>query len=253
MAGQMMTMDEVRVAARYRGDLEGLEDRHSDLDLNREANLSVRQLRMKLANEDVLDVLTPTSILSLPSSPAVTGGSWAEIDWPTDAILVRGLDVRVDGSWLTIPQGEFAQRLQGPIQGQNSFSVGSTLSMWVPRSLPQPSTTTRVAGKIMLFPVPNGGSYILWYLREWTDLTIGTHLFPGQESWVDWVIWDVVVKSLKRDVGPQGNKQLDEAMAERDRCWMTIQSTAKRLATDGPVEVTNRYSGLTGRYPRMVD
>jgi hypothetical protein len=246
-------MGEVINAAIYRADLEGVSDRHTTLDLTREANLSYRDLRVKLANSDMQTVLQPTAILSLPVIEAVTGGGYAEIDWPTNAVSVHGLDVKVGGYWSNVQQGTFAQRRLGPLgndRGDYGFS-DEGLTMWVQRSLPTTSGSTQVAGKIMLFPVPTGGQYVLWFLPEWVDILNGTDLFPGQESWLQWVIWDLACKALIRDVGPQGSKQLDECVAARERSWIAIKANTTRLAQDGPIQVSSRYGGMRSGH-RMV-
>ena len=245
MAGQYMSLGEIRKAAVYRADLEGLIERHPSLDLNREANLSYRDLRVRLANADVQTVLTPTALLTLPVVEAVAGGGYAEIDWPTDAVSVHGIDVKVGGYWQNVPQGTFAMRRLGPVQGRGDYGNDGT-TQWIQRSLPTVSGTTAVAGKIMLFPVPEGGQYVLWYLPEWLDLTADTHLFPGQESWLQWVIWDVCVKALARDIGPQTSAQLDECKLARATAWAEIRTNTQRLAQDGPIEVRSRYGSRGG-------
>jgi hypothetical protein len=254
MAGQFLTVGEVRAAVIYRGDLEGIEDRHPTLRVINEINLSIRELRVKLANGGVNPVLTPTSILALPVVEAVSGGGYAEIDWPTAAVSVHGLDVKVGGYWCTVPQGNFMQRRLGPINSdRGDYSLaGEGMALWVVRSLPTATAGTAVAGKIMLFPVPSGGSYVLWYLTEWIDLVLDTDLIPLQESWVQWVLWDTVVKCLIRDVGPQTSAQLENAKQERDRTWSDIRTNISQLANDQPIQPMSRYGHRHGRGPRMI-
>lgn len=245
-----MSLGEVIETATYRADLEGITDRHPLVDLAQEANLSYRDLRVKLANADVQTVLTPTAITALPVVEAVAGGGYAEIDWPVDAVSVHGLDVKVGGYWCTVPQGTFAQRRLGPVwneRGDYTYA-GEGLAMWIQRSLPTTNASAQVAGKIMLFPVPGGGSYVLWYLPQWVDLVLTTDLFPGQESWLQWVCWDLAVKALIRDVGPAPTQQLIECKEARERSWMEIRTNTQRLAQDGPIEVRSRYGGGRGRY-----
>jgi hypothetical protein len=254
MAGQYLSVGEVVDTAIYRADLEGITDRHPLLDLIFEANLSYRDLRVKLANADVQTVLTATAITALPVVEAIAGGGYAEIDWPVDAVSVHGLDVKVGGYWCTVPQGSFAQRRLGPaFNERGDFQyAGEGLAQWIQRSLPTTSGSTQVAGKIMLFPVPTGGSYVLWYLPQWVDLTLVTDLFPGQESWLQWVICDLAVKALVRDVGPQPTQQLIELKEARERSWMEIRTNTQRLAQDGPIEVQSRYGSGRGRGARLI-
>lgn len=254
MAGQYLSLGEVRNAAVYRADLEGITDRHPTLSMNLEANLSYRELRVKLANNDVQTVLSSTAITALPLVEAVAGGGYAEIDWPTNAVSVHGLDVKVGGYWNTVPQGYFAQRRLGPVvseRGDYSYA-DEGLALWIQRSLPTTSAATQVAGKIMLFPVPSGGSYVLWFLPEWVDITADTDLFPGQESWLQWVIWDLACKCLIRDIGPQSSAQLDKCEVARERAWSSIKTNTQRLAQDGPIQPQSRYGSFRGRGARLI-
>jgi hypothetical protein len=251
MAGQYLSLLEIKAAVTFRGDLEGLTDRHPDLNIEQEINLSYRQLRVKLANNDVMMVLQPTAVLTLPIVETVAGGGYAEIDWPTDAVSIHGIDAKVNGCWNPIPQGFFTQRRMGGYdQGDCRFG-DPVYSMWIVRSLPTTSGSSAVAGKIMLFPVPQGGQYVIWYLPEWVDLVTDTNLFPGQESWIQWVIWDVVCKCLVRDIGPQASAQLQEAEKARALCWTDIKTNTQRIAGDGPIQPQSRYGSQRGRH-RMV-
>lgn len=249
-----MSLGEVVSAAIYRGDLEGITDRHPTLNMNQEANLSYRDLRVKLANNDVMTVLSPTAILTLPQVEAVAGGGYAEIDWPTNAVSIHGLDVKVGGYWNTVPQGTFTQRRLGPVvndRGDYSYA-DEGLCLWVQRSLPTTSASAQVAGKIMLFPVPSGGSYVLWFLPEWVDIVLSTDLFPGQESWLQWVVWDLTCKALIRDIGPNTTAQLQECEAARERSWIGIKTNTQRLANDGPIQPQSRYGSFRGRGARLI-
>lgn len=245
MPGQYNTLREIREAVIYRADLEGISDRHPNTPLVFEINSAWRDLRVKLANAGVLHVLSNTGLLTLPTIEAVTGAGYAEIDWPTDAVSVHGLDVKVDGYWYTVGQGDMTQRRLGPIQapgtgGDYRYSERG-LTMWIPRSLPTTSTSTPVAGKIMLFPVPQSGQYLLWYLPNWVDVVTDTDIFPGQEGWITWVIWETACRALIRDIGPQTSAQLEHCIAERERAWAEIRTSAQRIATDGPIQPLNRY------------
>lgn len=254
MAGQYMSVADVRNAAIYRADLEGITDRHPTVDLNREANLSYRELRVRLANAGVWTVLSSTAILALPTTEAVAGGGYAEIPWPTNAVSVHGLDAKTAGYWCRVQQGDFTQRrlgMTGAERGDYSFADQGQ-AMWITRSLPTVSGTTQVAGAIMLFPVPSSGQYVLWFLPEWVDLTNDTDLFPGQEVWLQWVVWDVAVKALIRDVGPQASAQLQLCQAERERVWSEIRGSVQVLANDGPIRPMARYGSYRGRGTRLI-
>lgn len=254
MAGQFMTLQEILEQAYYRADLEGLFDRHPTTNVIREVNHSWRHLRVKLANNDCAHILSPTTITTLPVVEAVSGGGYAEIDWPTNFVSVHGLDVKVGGYWCTVPQGNFTQRRLGPLdvdRGDYRYADDG-LATWIVRTLPTTSGATTAAGKIMLFPVPSGGSYVLWGLTEWIDITVSTDVFPGQESWINWAIWDTACKMLIRDIGPQVSAQLQKCEEARERVWLDIKTNTQRLANDGPIEPMSRYSRFGGRGPRLL-
>lgn len=240
MAGQFITLEEVKGAAIYRGDLEGLLDRHPTLNLTFEVNASIRVLRQKLATNDCMAVLTTTALLNLPTTPALSGSAyWAELPWPSDAVSIHGLDVLVNGEWDTIENGVLEQRRRHQSRaGRGELFHSHAGAMWCVKSLPQ---STPAAGSIMVFPIPGGGQYILWYLSPWVDVTTDTAELPGQEAWMQWVIWDVVVKALIRDVGEGGSEQLTRATQERDRIWSDIKPAVQRVVKAGPIEIESRY------------
>lgn len=252
MAGQYLTLGEIKAAAVYRGDLEGLSDRHPSFNVNFEVNASMRMLRTMMANNDVLAVLTQTSLLALPTTAQLGGlGGWAELPWPADAVSIHGLDVLVGGSWSSVPKGKLEQRRLFPYNTDRADYrfAGDGEAIWIEKSLPQSSASP---GTLMLFPVPSAGQYILWYLSQWIDITNDVAEFPGQEAWLQWVIWDVAVKALIRDTGVTPEAQLKEAQDERERVWQAIKPNLQRLVTDGPVEVQSRYAGGRGGSYRMV-
>ena len=244
MPGQYQSLGEVKTQAIYRADLEGISDRHPSFMLGVEANASYRRLRLKLANADVMHVLTATAAAPLPTTPALANCGYAEIDWPIAAISVHGLDVLVDGDWEPIPQGNMTnRRAHGRTRDtyDRSYRGRSDLT-WIPRTLPTASAATPQPGKIMIFPVPSTTvQYVLWYLEQWTDIVLDTDVFPAQEGWIDWVIWDLAATALIRDTGPATTAQLEHVIASRERVWNDIRGSALRLHNDGPIEVVSRY------------
>lgn len=250
MAGQFSTLGDIKQAAFYRADLEGFTDRHPTINVNQEVNASWRDLRLQLANSDVLDVLTSTAVLTLPTVEFIVGAGWAEIPWPSAAVSIHGVDVKVGGTWCSLPQGSLAQRRMGPfnnVRGDYQFADDGQ-AMWVPKALP---LATATAGTIMLFPVPSGGQYLIWYLDAWVDVLVDTTEFPVLEGWANWLMWDVGVKLLIRDIGAANEAQLEHCKTERDRVWKSLRTNVQRIASDGPIEVQSRYGSRRGGY-RMI-
>jgi hypothetical protein len=240
MAGQFITLGEAKAAAIYRCDLEGILDRHPTFSLTIEVNASMRVLRQKMATNDVQSVLTTTALLNLPTTAALSGAAyWAELPWPADAVSVHGLDVLINGEWDTIEPGVLMQRQRHQSRaGRGELFHSHAGAMWCPKSLPQATATP---GAIMVFPIPGGGQYVLWYLTQWVDIITDTQELPGQEAWLQWVIWDVGIKALIRDVGEGGSEQLNRAIQERDRLWADIKPAVQRVTKAGPIEVESRY------------
>ncbi|MET0414084.1 MAG: hypothetical protein ABW217_22430 [Polyangiaceae bacterium] len=254
MAGQYNSLAEVRNSALFRADLEGILDRHPTLNVNFETNMAYRRLRLKLANMDVTQVMTPTAILTLPTTEAVAGAGYSEIPWPQAFTSVHGLDVKVGGQWGRLPRGEFVQRRLTPYNDQRSDYryADDAGAIWVPRTLPTASGATVSDGVIMLFPVPESGQYILWGLTQWSDITVDTDVFPAQEGWIDWVIYDLGATLLIRDIGPQTSAQLEHLVACRERVWNEIKPSTTKLTNDGPMNIPSRYGSARGRGYRMV-
>lgn len=203
-------------------------------------NASFRHLRQKMATNDVFAVLTSTALQNLPVTAALSGNAyWAELPWPADAVSVHGLDVLINGEWDTIDHGVLEQRRRHQSRaGRGELFHSHAGAMWCEKSLPQ---STSAAGTIMVFPIPGGGQYILWYLTQWVDIATDTTELPGQELWLQWVIWDVAIKALIRDVGEAGSEQLNRAIQERDRIWADIKPAIQRVVKAGPIEVESRY------------
>jgi hypothetical protein len=247
---QVISLTEMRARVRYRFDLESLTARHPDADVDAEINRSWRKMRMRLANVGVLAVLDGTNAAALPTSAAASGETYAEIDWPTDAVSVHGLDVRLSDYWYPLEQVDFTSRRRFAFQSEIGSGWGRdiTTAAWCVRSLPTTATTSAVAGKIMIMPVPTSGQYRLWYLPEWVDITTGSHVFPGQEGWHEWTIFDAGITALRRDNDAAGT--LADARAEQATIWNDILRGVPRLADDGPIEPMPRRGSYHG--PRMA-
>lgn len=248
--GSNITLGEFKARVRYRCDAEGILDRHPELDLDFETNASLRMLRQKLANNDVNMESTPTTEAALPTTEAISGCGYAEVDWPVEATRILGLDVKIGSEWWPIDPKDFAQRRQYIHNAELSWNYPDTCA-YIPRKMPTQTNSTRNVGKIMIIPVPTTGRYVLWYLPEWTVLDNDNDLCPGQEMWIEWAIWDVCVKLLVRDNDPDTQTQLNNCKEERDRVWLEIKNNAMRVVDDAASEPINRY-GRNNHGPRVV-
>lgn len=170
--------------------------RHPTTELNGFLNASHRALRSWVTNQLGYKLYkTRSATAALPTTPSVVGETYAEIPWPTGAVDVLGIDVLdFQGSdWRSIDQIEWEQRrawgagypwLARDQLGPLAFAVLSEGSV---------SAAVLTAGTIALFPLPAAGSYCIWTLQHWADITNDTHLFlAGDEDWFQWMThWGV--------------------------------------------------------------
>lgn len=189
-------------------------------------NISWQKLRELVALSSDGSYLVGTASLNLPTTPAVTGETYAEIDWPLDAIGIYGVRVQTAptaGRWYPLKRIPFAAyqdyQYEGLFAGYapNRGPIGYT-----PRLIPTNSGATETVGKIMLTPVPTGGVYRLWYLQAWAPQTADTSTFPGLAAFHEWAIMDTLLAML----GPDANarKQAD--------LWILAQSRAEQRIAD---------------------
>lgn len=135
----------------------------------------------------------------LPGTSAVipgraVGEDWIELPWPTDAAEIIGIDVQIAGCWGTLTRGSWAQRRVFP--GVNRWrSPGE----WTTLSMPQPTTTTVTAGKIVIWPTSLSGNYKIDILPKWTPLTDATHVFVIFPDWVEWLLSAATMVITQRD------------------------------------------------------
>lgn len=170
--------------------------RHPLLELNGFLNASHRALRSWVTNQLGYKLYkTRSATAALPTTPTVTGETYAEIPWPTGAVDVLGIDVLdfQGADWRPLEEIEWESRRQyangypflaRPAAAPYGFCVLSEGSV---------ATTVLTAGTIALFPLPAGGSYAIWTLNHWADITTDTHLFlAGDEDWFQWMThWGV--------------------------------------------------------------
>ena len=80
----------------------------------------------------------------------------------------------------------------------------------------------------MIVPVPTSGTYSLWYLEAWAPLTTDGHTVSGHAAWIEWSIWNTVIKMRAKD-GVQ-DATYNIAVKERDKAEERIKERARRLS-----------------------
>lgn len=163
--------------------------RHSTTELNGFLNKAHRSLRSWVTNKLGYKLYkTRQASAPLPTAATVSGEQYAEIGWPATAVDVLGVDVLTssDQDWRPLEPVDWESRRSF---GQELPSTPSTAPYaWAPISEGSVSAATFTAGVIALFPVPTGGTYTVWFLPHWADITTDAHLFLcGDEDWFLWM------------------------------------------------------------------
>jgi hypothetical protein len=154
------------------------------------------------AGEDFFRV--PGAATSTPARAA--GEDWIELDWPTTASEILGVDIYHAGEWRDLSRASWAQRRVFP--GARSGVVGE----WTVLSQPQPSTTTVTTGKIAIWPHNLTGQHKIHVLPHWVALTDPTHVFVMFPNWLEWVLTAATMVLIQRD-----NNKRETFLAARDR------------------------------------
>jgi hypothetical protein len=203
----------------YRYSISGVSARHTSARIRQLFMESWRQLREIVALASDGSYLVGTTPAALPIVAAVTGDVYSEVDWPLDAIGVYGVRVQrqTNGRWYPLRRvpwvafqdfqsdqlfGAFSQQ-QGPVGYCSRFAPdgGGT------------SAATETAGKVMIFPVPQGGNYRLWYLQAFADRIADTATFNGFAAFHEWAILHTCIKML----GPDADSKKVYAMWDNER------------------------------------
>lgn len=239
-----ITLDEFITNVREHADLEGIEDRHSDTELARWINRAWRLLRTKVTNVGFSHFITPTTTASLPGTAVEAGEQYSEVNFPTGAVGIYGIDIQIGGVWCPMKPGSFASRRD--YQNVSGALSGGVPTHYIIRSVAQESTTTVTAGKIMLYPLTTAtNNYKIWYLPVWNDIAVAnlTHVFYGHDIWFEWAIQDVVRRAAQKDDDSQNT--LQEARVRQAEIWDDIKRAVLNMNLAEPI--TPRRAPRRGR------
>lgn len=244
MAGQFKTLDQIISQIRYRGNLAGYTSRHGTDVLRELWNESWQELREEVSFHEDGTFLTQTAPAALPTSAAITGEVYAEVDFPADAVAIYGVRVKDARRWRPlkpIPVSAIHDYQRDGLFSGFGFDDGHVRG-YALRTIPVGSGTSELAGKIMLAPVPRSGEYSVWYLQAWEPLTDGTHKVSGHAAFLEWSVWDTVVKTRAKD--GKRDKTFLIAVEERDRAMERIKTRAQRINEGLSMEPRDaRYDG----------
>lgn len=179
---------------RFLADQQGLGLRHPSADLLPVFNASYRSLIDLVTSYGYTQFMTRGSTPALPTTPFEAQGNYATIDVGTSGTpgtpsvikQIKKFDIRyTSGDWDTLPECTLLQ-----LNDYANDSTPGTPRAWCWLNAGSVSTNTFVKGLIAVTPVPSGGSYALWTLNEFTDLTATTDVYLYHcEDWRQWHIY----------------------------------------------------------------
>lgn len=230
MSAQFSTLLEIVTQIQYRGNLDGYDQRHPAATLKILWNISWQELREMvsfLEDGTFLQQTTPATFASVSATTAATGEVYSVIDWPITAVAIFGVRVKnTSGQWRALKPLPTAALHD---YQYNGFATGNTRAPvgYILKTIPFAAASTETAGKIMLVPVPTAGTFSVWYLEAWTPLTSDTDKVSGHAAWIEWSIWNTVIKARAKDGQQDATYRI--ALDERDRCKTRIEQRANRL------------------------
>lgn len=192
-------------------------------------NESWRQLREIVSMASDGSYLVGTAFANLPTTAAVTGETYAEVDWPLDAIGVYGVRVLPAAGARPYPLKRIPFAAYQDYQSSNLI-LNSASGMpigYTSRLLPDGVTSTETVGKVMITPVPTRGTYRLWYLQAFTAKLADTDTFNGMAGFHRWAVLDTCIQMLGTDADSQNQYTMWDR--ERKLCRDLIEARAQKL------------------------
>lgn len=170
---------------RYLADTQGLTTsagRHPDADLIVLANSSYRSLREHVIALGYRQFCTRGTTTALPTTAVETGETYATITLAQGVSQIAQFDVRpTNGEWISLPEIQITQLRD------YSTRQRTTPRAWLWLDAGSVALAAFTAGKLGVLPVPNGGSYALWTVNEFTDLASATDVYLYHTE--DWKLW----------------------------------------------------------------
>lgn len=216
--------------------------RHPTDDVVAQINVSFGEYRELLVARKFDYFLEETAQADLPSARADVNEQYSLIDWPTNALNLRRIDVYQYGEWKALREVDWA-RLRDVIPS-DSRQTTRRVEFYSPRSAGTPDGASQVAGKIALAPFSRPGKYKLTYLPPHTPITNTSHvfLFASMAGFM-WTVWNAVCLVTIRDTDKE--RRYAPAVRERAECANSIGTfSAATVATGG--QQMRRSPGYNG-------
>ena len=255
MTYQFRTMLELEGDITYRFSIAGVTNRHSTGTSGRIRqliNVSIQEFRELIAlgaDGAYLKASEPATFASVSAtSPAVTGETYAELDWPLDAVGVYGVRVQLTsgGRWYPLKRIPFAAYQDYQLSGLLSLPAQGDPIGYTTRELPKggdADPTVETVGKVMITPVPTRGSFRLWYLQAWAPQTADGAKFFGLAQGQEWVILNTIMKMATPD--NEGSSFFTKVEKQLARVEARITARAQKLEAGDALEPRDaRWDGL---------
>jgi hypothetical protein len=235
------TMAQMIASVELLGDLEGLIEvngRHEPADVKKLLCVSERSLRTMTSSWGYSDFVESTASASLPVSATVAGWRFATVDWPEDSTSVSAdkivaFHVDTGGGWRQIDEVSWQQR--------RIYEGGCEGLVWCRQRRPGTSladNTQQLDGKIILMPLPTGGSYSIDFLPSFPELDADGDIIVSPAEWHRWRVLDTVVTLLGVRDGDDGGRAQwaagerklseDRIKADAPRAKQTPKATPRR-------------------------
>jgi hypothetical protein len=231
VSAQFSTLAEIVTMIQYRGNLDGFEQRHPGATLKILWNISWQELREMvsfLEDGTFLQQTTPATFASVSATTAASGEVYSVIDWPLTAVAIMGVRVKnTNGKWRALKPLPAAALHDYQFDGLLNTSSPSPIG-YILKTIPFAAGSTETAGKIMILPVPSSGSFSIWYLEAWTPLTSDSDKVSGHAAWIEWSVWNTVIKARAKDGVQDATYRI--AVDEREKCRQRIEQRASRLS-----------------------
>jgi hypothetical protein len=243
LSSQFLALSAIVAQIQYRSNNDGYEQRHSTTTIKELWNIAWQELREMVSFLEDGTFLQQTTPAALPTT-AVSGEDYVVIDWPTNAVAIFGVRVKTETNrWRALRPLPTAALHDFNFDGWYHSSTSRAPVGYILKTIPFGAATTETAGKIMIVPVPTGGTYSLWYLEAWTPITSDTAVVSGHAAWIEWTIWQTVIKMRAKDGLTDATYNI--AVKERDRAEDRIKTRAGRLSDGLSMEPRNaRGDGL---------
>lgn len=194
---------------RYLADQQGLgtaAGRHPSADLLPIFNANYRSLRQFVTGLGYRQFTQRGSTTALPTSAVETDETYATITLAAGVSQIAQVDIFYRGEWLdhSLPEIQLGQLRDYATRGRGCPRA------WLWLDAGSVATDTLTPGKIGITPVPDGGSYALWTMSEFTDLSATTDVYLYHTE--DWRRWHML-------------------SAMRDICGVRDKDSARKLAT----------------------